>query len=677
MIIHIYIYSISQHNSALDGWSMNKVHTFLFKTYYELMEGKDVSADRLSDNNHNKTFIYLEKQAITSPKFKQFWEDELRDVPNGKIPRAREEFLDKGNEVVFHDVELPNGLSDKIIRLANDLKIPVKDILLASHIKFLSLLTNNNDVFSGYEIGGRPELLGAENALGVFLNTMPFRVKSDADCSWKDFILHVYNAEAKYIPFRRYPMAKVMEDKGIRGMLFETVFNFTHFYSLKDIRNLPGFDSVDVRAAAITEFPLRVEYSRHFYNDSVELSLHYHTSKYDEKDIIEFGKVFIEILTNMVENTNEKHSELDAKQYLKKFVLYAQYKDEKKEETTIQPVRAADRDISDSINSIKKIWSSILKIPVEKINDTDDFFEIGGTSLGALKVSLVLKNKVSLKSIMKKSKLCELAEEVANSDQNKMVDSNILLCLTKRTNASRNIVFLPYAGDNAINFMKIARAIENAGKGICAYAADLPGHDANKDSIDLIDFAALTKMIADEIEVKFKDKELIIWGHCVGTSLALAVTRELEKRNYHPKKLFLAGKTFDDPQEFIDKQKHAETLTFDDIRELYSEWSGSSDLSRLGTKFENNMVKIFKHDADESNKYLYSIWQSDNMKLVQTDTTIVITKDDPSTPNYMRQWKIWGKWISSLNLKEFEAGGHYFLNVIPEEVSDYLLQEIE
>lgn len=669
-----YIYSISQHNSALDGWSMNKIHTFLFKTYYDLMEGRSVSSDSLSDNNHNKTFIYLEKKAISSPRFKLFWEDELRNVPNGAIPRSRYETLDKGNEVVFHDVDLPMGISEKIINLANKLKVPVKDILLASHIKFLSLLTKNDDVFSGYEIGGRPELLGAENALGVFINTMPFRVKCNGNCSWKDFILDIYNAEAKYLPYRRYPMAQVMKDMGIRGKLFDTVFNFTHFYSLKDIKSLPGFDSIDVRAAAITEFPLRVEYSRHFYNDSVELSLHYHTSKYDKEDITEFGKVFIEILTNMVEYTDRNHDEIGVSKYLDKFTIYPEI-EEANEYSFNQYRSISEEDLADSVGRVKKIWSSILKLPVETINDTDDFFDIGGNSLGALKVSLMLKNKISLKNIMKKSKVYELAEEIAHSDKNKVVDSNILQCLTKYTNVDKNIIFLPYAGGNAINFMKIARTIEVSGKRIGVYAAELPGHDANKGTVELMSFKSVVKMISDEIEAKFVGKEVTIWGHCVGSSLALAVTHELEKHNFMPKKLFLAGKTFDQAQEFLDKQKQAETITFEDIRELYSEWSGSSELSRLGTRFESNMVKIFTHDANESNKYLYSIWK-DNDKFVKTDSTIVITKDDPSTSKYKSQWRVWNKWITSLNLKEFEAGGHYFINTIPNEVTDYLLKEI-
>ncbi len=672
-----YKYSISQHNSALDGWSMNKVHTFLFETYFRLLEGKDIYDKSLSSNNHNKTFIYLEQKAIKSEKFNKFWINVLKDVPDGKIPRARKTNKSKGNEVIFQDIKLPEGLSGQLIDLANSLKVPVKDILLASHIKFISLLTKKNDVFTGYEIGGRPELLGAEDALGVFLNTMPFRVILEKDSSWKELIQNVYNAEGKFLPYRRYPMAKAKEDVGNRGILFEIVFNFTHFYSLKKLRDLPGFDMIDVRAAAITEFPLRVEYSRHFYNDEVELSLHYQTAIYDEEDIKAFGEVFIEILESMVNKTNNKHSELDIDKYLAKFNIYSEEENssivnDNFEENALDQ-KLMDPEFSKTVEKIKSIWSSVLKIPKEKISLKDDFFLIGGNSLSALKASLFFQKKVTLKTLMKKSKLYELAEEVLNNNENQVQDTKILHCLTKATVSKINIIFLPYAGGNAINFMPIAKEIEELNADVSVFAAELPGHDANVKG-KFTSFTETTKLLADEIQIKMKDKEIIIWGHCVGTSLALSVTNELEKRGTAPKKLYLAGKILTGPDEFLEKLERTKNVNFDAIRELYTEWSGSSEFSSLGEVYETNLTEIFKHDANESNQFLNSLWNENSNIKLNTPAVVVITKDDQITENYEENWKVWEKWINSIDLRVFDKGGHYFLNTIPSEVAEYLFK---
>jgi non-ribosomal peptide synthetase component F len=209
-------------------------------------------------------------------------------------------------DVVFEDIPLPDGLSDRIIALAGDLGVPVKSVLMASHIKLHELLCGDPDVLTGYEHAGRPELPDADRAMGVFLNSMPFRVKV-APGSWADLIRQTYQAEAGVLPYRRYPMAKVKQDFKTTDPLFETVFNFTHFYSLKELKKLPEFALLDVRAAAITEFPLRTEYSRHFFTDEVELSLHYHTAAFDRDHILRMGGYLVAILQAMVGTPDTGH----------------------------------------------------------------------------------------------------------------------------------------------------------------------------------------------------------------------------------------------------------------------------------------------------------------------------------------------------------------------------------
>ncbi|MBO0468540.1 amino acid adenylation domain-containing protein [Enterococcus plantarum] len=662
-----YKYSISQHNSALDGWSMNQVHSFLFTTYFSLLS-KTAEKKTLESNNHNRNFISLEQSAIQSKEFQDFWKNFLDEVPSGDIPRRLEEDTTKGNEVIFRDIVLPDKLSDQIISLANQLSVPVKDILLASHVKFLSLLTKANDTFLGYEIGGRPEMVGSETALGVFLNTMPFRVKIDENASWKEFILSVYETEATVLPYRRYPMAKIKQDLSNRDILFETVFNFTHFYSLKEIRDLPGFDTIDVRAAAITEFPLRVEYSRHFYTDAIELSLHYHTSKFSELDISFFGEIFISILKNMVENTYQQQELSIDKVRLNEYSIYPMRKIAK--DIKIKNNYVDDETIRISIQKVKKIWSSLLKIAEDDLNLEDDFFLIGGNSLSAMKMALLLEDEVTLKQIMQKSTLLELAEEIA-SNQNRCESTEVLTTLSKNIESSKNIIFIPYAGGNSVNFIPIAKEIEKNSEDVAIFAAELPAHAPNSVNSQLVNFEQTTKLIVDEICNTMKNKDIYIWGHCVGSALAFEVVRELEKLDIYPKQLFLAAKNMISKDDCQLRISNATSLVFSDIADLYSEWSGEDSLSNLGSNYEGNLVEIFKHDSIQSNTFLRNLWDNNEVKL-QSPTSIIIAKDDTITEGYKDLWKNWAMWIENINLFEIESGGHYFLRSNSIEVGKYL-----
>ncbi|MBB3112258.1 amino acid adenylation domain-containing protein [Paenibacillus phyllosphaerae] len=676
-----YRYSISQHNSGLDGWSMNKVHTYLFQTYFDLISATNERTVTISGNDHNRNFIYLEQRAIKSEQHRKFWADLLQDAPDGVIPRSRQPKPKQGNEVVFHDVALPEGLSASLVKLANELKVPVKDVLLASHIKFLSLLNDSPDVFIGYEIGGRPERAGAEDALGVFLNTMPFRVKLNEQHSWREMIRSVYDVEAQVLPFRRYPMAKVMQDQGTIGMLFETVFNFTHFYSLKAIRDLPGFDRIDVRAAAITEFPLRIEYSRHFYDDQVELSLHYHTAAFDEADMRNFGHIFVRILEAMVERTDERHHDLAVGDHLERYTIVpaaevqqGEGQHQQKEETAESIEQAG---YAEAVERVRSVWSSVLGIPADDLKLQDDFFLIGGNSLSAMKVSLLMEKQLSLKTIMQKSVLHELASALLTNGAKPVESTNVLQCLSKSATAAQTIVFIPYAGGNALSFMPVAKAFEAIDADVSVYAVELPGHDPNAAAGSLKDFAAVAKLIVDEIELKLGNSEFVIWGHCVGTALAYEVTRQLEARSRAPKKLFLAAKVLAQPGEIEETIENAKRLVFGDIAKFHAEWSGTNELSTLGETYERHLVNIFRHDSIESNQYLLSLWNQSGAAALQTPTVAVVTKDDPATQTYASEWSAWSRFAPELKLQTFELGGHYFFRTIQREIAGYLLGEMD
>ncbi len=54
-------------------------------------------------------------------------------------------------------------------------------------MKFLSIYSSQEDVLSGVVFNARPEIDNIDKTLGLFLNTLPFRI-SIQDCSWKDLI---------------------------------------------------------------------------------------------------------------------------------------------------------------------------------------------------------------------------------------------------------------------------------------------------------------------------------------------------------------------------------------------------------------------------------------------------------------------------------------------------------
>ncbi|GIJ48369.1 hypothetical protein Val02_52550 [Virgisporangium aliadipatigenens] len=291
---NLYRYSISLHNSTLDGWSINLVHAEVFDLYYRLRAGGELPPEHA--DNQSRNFLGLEQRALNSPQSRAFWAGVLDERPRTTVPRS----MPEGSEfdVVMSHFDIPLELSDRIVRLAETLQVPVKNVLMAAHQRVLGLVNGDSDVLTGYEHSGRPELAGADRAIGMFLNTVPFRTKL-GEGSWADLVRQVYRAEIDFLPHRRYPMARMKQDLSTQDGLFTTTFNFTHFYSLKELKRLPEFELLNVQVQAETEFVLRAEWSRHFFHDNVRLSLHYHADQISAEHAERLGHYYLRALDLM------------------------------------------------------------------------------------------------------------------------------------------------------------------------------------------------------------------------------------------------------------------------------------------------------------------------------------------------------------------------------------------
>lgn len=135
----------------------------------------------------------------------------------------------------------------------------MKSVLLAAHLRVLSFLTGRSDIITGLVVNGRPEQEDGERILGLFLNTLLFRLELSGG-TWIDLVQKVFAAERELLPFRRYPLAKLQKNFGGQP-LFEAAFNFVNFHIYQ---GLPDFPEVEVLASQVfeaTDIPLFADFS--------------------------------------------------------------------------------------------------------------------------------------------------------------------------------------------------------------------------------------------------------------------------------------------------------------------------------------------------------------------------------------------------------------------------------
>lgn len=295
-----YIYTLSFHDSALDGWSVNLLHTDLFMIYYSILNGKKTEIE-IGDVRF-RDFIKLEQKSVEGNNDKIYWQNKMKNYVSTKI-QPWYNTAKTAPKIGYFEEKISKKLSDAIKNLAVKNNVPVKTILLSAHMWVLSMISGNLDVTSGYEYSGRPEDLNGEKILGLFLNTLPFRMNCESG-TWKELIKKTYENELELIPHRRYPMMLIKNEIGTRESMFDAVFNFTHFHVLKNLQSISDLDFVDVRLHAETEFIFRAEFSQHPFTDDVLFWIHYHENVFTDEQIKYISSYYVNALERMCEDDN-------------------------------------------------------------------------------------------------------------------------------------------------------------------------------------------------------------------------------------------------------------------------------------------------------------------------------------------------------------------------------------
>ncbi len=218
--------SFSFHHAILDGWSDASLITELLQDYERQLT--DEALEPRFVGVRYRDYVALERHATSSKESATFWKQMLEGCTVTPVPLKDWRGAEKPAGETLRIIAISSGTQDRLRYIAREMGIPLKTVLLSAHLKALQVLSGQLDITTGVVMNGRPEVEGGEQAIGFFLNTVPFRLRVDHR-DWKSLIRETFAAEQQILPHRRYPMIDLKVQLG-RSALFETAFNYVHFH---------------------------------------------------------------------------------------------------------------------------------------------------------------------------------------------------------------------------------------------------------------------------------------------------------------------------------------------------------------------------------------------------------------------------------------------------------------
>ncbi|MFB6892597.1 amino acid adenylation domain-containing protein [Kitasatospora sp. NPDC056327] len=225
---------VTQHHILTDGWSESLFFEELFTLY---RHGGDPAA--LPPVTPYREFLRLVAGTDTGAAAAA-WRDHLAGLDQGTLVApadpTREPVTARVCPVVLDETD-----SDRLRAFARACGVTLNTVLSTAWALTLAGLTGRDDVVFGATVSGRPpEIPDVDRMIGMFMNTLPFRITVRPREPLRDLLVRVQREHAALLPHHHLGLGRIQHAGGI-GQLFDTLYVF---------RNTPLDDSARAEATA-------------------------------------------------------------------------------------------------------------------------------------------------------------------------------------------------------------------------------------------------------------------------------------------------------------------------------------------------------------------------------------------------------------------------------------------
>ncbi len=305
----VYKLIVSFHHIIMDGWCLEIVLKEWFQIYTSLQKNEPVQLGEAP--SYEKYLKWLDKQdtdiALT------FWERYLDGFEQQSILPAS----GKGSHVDYDPQQqifsFDSQLTGQLESLAKELKVTLSTLFHSIWGLLLMKYNNTRDVVFGSVVSGRPsDIPGAENMVGLFINTIPVRISSEEDhLVFSDFVQHVQHSVMEAGQHHYVPLADIQAGSLLKSNLIHHILAFENFPGMEEASDHENENSLAVSEMAGFE---QTNYSFNLNvvpGEKLRMKFSYNGLLYEPEYIDRLGRHVEEIARTVVSSADIVLHEID------------------------------------------------------------------------------------------------------------------------------------------------------------------------------------------------------------------------------------------------------------------------------------------------------------------------------------------------------------------------------
>ncbi|MGN7158199.1 condensation domain-containing protein, partial [Dietzia cercidiphylli] len=283
--------AVTAHHIVIDGWSTPLLLRSILERYCELGEKPDPN---LGAGIYSRYLRWLSAKDVGGSL--EVWKGAYPlDEPAPLVDPAMTGGVQ--SELITRTVEISTACVAALEYTARTHAVPISMIYQAAWSCVLSHLLGRSQVAFGLTVATRPpEVLGIEDAIGLFLNTVPVGVFIDPAESITDLALRMSSVQGKLVDHQFVSLVDIQDRIGAAAV-FDSLFNFQSFPPSQDdfdvlLRN-EGLRLVSASDRDSSHYPLSISID---YSAKVAATFEFKSGLFDEVTAESFAARYVSIL---------------------------------------------------------------------------------------------------------------------------------------------------------------------------------------------------------------------------------------------------------------------------------------------------------------------------------------------------------------------------------------------
>lgn len=291
----------SFHHIVMDGWCVPLITQEVFEHYFALLEGREPQLAEVHPYSRYIEWLEQQDEAVAS----NYWSRYLAGYEQQTLlPQVGGASKGEGYVAEKLNYPLSRELTERLEKVARDAHVTMNILLQSLWGIALQRYNGSRDVVYGSVVSGRPaEIPGIDRMIGLFINTIPVRVKTEENLP---FTVLMKQQQEQYMAshmYDTYPLFEIQAQTDQKQDLISHIMVFENYPVEEEVERLGGGEA----AFEIEEAEL-LEQTNYDFNlivlpgEEMRLLFQYNALVYDQVTIGQIKGHLVHLMEQIVEN---------------------------------------------------------------------------------------------------------------------------------------------------------------------------------------------------------------------------------------------------------------------------------------------------------------------------------------------------------------------------------------